>query len=97
MDHSISSTPPSEQQAMGSRTTYTGVTNQPSATSSLRRVYHDQAGTGHKTPTTPDERTALLGGLVTPPDLERGAAPKGTGESCSNTMARHQLILKCPP
>lgn len=84
MDHSLSEDQPSGHQGpVVSRTSYLGVTNQPSATSSLRRVYHDQMGSGLKTPSTIDERTALLGGSSTPEDLEQGSAPKGVagGES----------------
>ena len=61
---------------------YLTLTNQPSASSSLRRVYIEHMGSGLKTPSTVDERTALLGGTggtSTPEDLERGTMPKGSG------------------
>ncbi|GJE94663.1 sulfate anion transporter [Phanerochaete sordida] len=52
--------------------TYQSVTNQPSATSSLRRVFMEHQGSGAHTPGTIDERTSLLAGTSTPEDLERG-------------------------
>lgn len=73
MDHSLGDNQPSGHQGPD-RTSY-GVTGQPSATSSLRRVFQAQAGSGLDTPSTVDERTALLG---MPEDLEQGSAPKAS-------------------
>lgn len=57
--------------------TYQSVANQPSATSSLRRVFMEHQASGMRTPGTPDERTSLLGaGTSTPDELERGTMPK---------------------
>ena len=84
---------PSDNQPVGPAHADYG-SGQPSATSSLRRAFHAQSGSGLDTPSTVDEQTALLGSTSPPQDVERGAVPKGSSnsESCPQCQAGLNLM-----